>query len=273
MSSTQFWDALAPYHARIENNYFDLATVRRIVPELRPPVLVVGAGQGLLVAELRNKGVQCDGVDFSPEMSRHAKNRRGLDLIRADAGALPFANGAYGTVVYATGVLDFNGDEAAIRNMLNEGMRVVNGAGRIFIGFYRSSKAQEQFMQRVGLLRDNMLWQRDCLRLYLLSPAQMLAWVTKRAGTGYLGAAIMLLRLSALGAFHELVLSLRMKRIFRELQDPNALIESAPQKLPYRNEAEIRNLFERLAIPCEEIQTFPSCWLVEITASKAGDVR
>lgn len=73
MSSAQFWDALAPHHARIENNYFDLATVRHIVPELQPPVLVVGAGQGLLVAELRNQGVRCDGVDFSPEMIRHAK--------------------------------------------------------------------------------------------------------------------------------------------------------------------------------------------------------
>jgi hypothetical protein len=270
VSSIQFWDALARHHSRIENNYFDLATVRRIARELRPPVLVVGAGQGLLVGELRNKGVQCDGVDYSPEMIRHAKSRRGLDLVRADAGALPFAGGSYATLVYATGVVDFNGDEAAIRRMLNEGMRVVDGAGKLFVGFYRFSNAQKKFLQRVGLLRDNMLLHRECFRLYLLSPAQMLAWVAKRARTSYLGAAILLVGVSALGAFHELVMSLRMQKIFRELEDPNALIDSAPETLPYRNEAEIRKLFDRLAIPFKQIRAFPPCWVVEVAASKTG---
>jgi SAM-dependent methyltransferase len=273
VSSAQFWDALAPHHSRIENNYFDRASVRRIARELQPPVLVVGAGQGLLVAELRNKGVRCDGVDFSPEMIRYAKNRRGLDLIRTDARALPFADGTYGTIIYATGVVDFNGDEAAIRNMLNEGTRVVREPGKIFIGFYRLSSAQEKFLQRVGLLRDNVLLHQECFRLYLLSPTQMLAWVVKRAGTGYVGAAILLLRLSVLGAFHELVMSLRMQQIFPKLDDPNRLIESASQKLPYRNEVEIRNLFERLAIPLNGLRAFPTCWIVEITVSKTGDGR
>jgi hypothetical protein len=100
----------------------------------------------------------------------------------------------------------------------------------------------------------------------------MLAWVARRAGTSYLGAAILLLRVSALGAFHEIVMSLRMQKIFRELEDPNLLIESAPERLPYRNEAEIRRLFERLAIAFR-IRAFPPCWLVEITASKYGDGR
>ena len=36
-----FWDALAPFHSGIENNYFDLPSLRRILPELRGPVLDV----------------------------------------------------------------------------------------------------------------------------------------------------------------------------------------------------------------------------------------
>lgn len=272
MSSAQFWDALAPHHSRIENNYFDLATARRIARELRPPVLVVGAGQGLLVEELRKRRLECHGVDFSPEMIRHAKSRRGLDLIRADAGALPFANDTYGTVVYATGVVDFNPDEAAIRGILNEGMRVVDGAGRILIGFYRLSSAQEKFLQRVGLLRENMLLHRECFRLYLLSPAQILSWMVRRAGTNHLGAAMLLLRVSILGAFREMVMGLRMREILRELEDPNPLIDSAPERLPYRNEAGIRRLFEALAIPFR-IRAFPPCWIVEITVSKKGEGR
>ena len=84
----RFWDALAEHHAAIEDNHLDLASLRRIMSDLRSPVLVVGAGQGLLVAELQAKGFQCDGVDFSAEMIKHARGRRGLDLIQADASAL-----------------------------------------------------------------------------------------------------------------------------------------------------------------------------------------
>ena len=270
MSSAQFWDALAPHHSRIENNYFDLTSVRRIVAELQEPVLVVGAGQGLLVAELRKKGVECDGVDFSAEMIRYAKSRRGLELVLADARALPFADGTYGTVVYATGVVDFSMDEAAVRSMLKEGTRVVRDAGKIFIGFYRISGAQERFLKRVGLLRDNVLLHRECFRLYLLSPAQMLGWVVKRAGTSYPGAAMLLLQLSALGALREIAMTFRMQKIFRQLENPNVLIESAQEKHPYRNEAEIRKLFERLAIPLKELRTFSSCWILEVAVPRAG---
>ena len=46
---SDFWDALAPHHARLENNYLDVRSVRYILREIVQPVLVVGAGQGLIV--------------------------------------------------------------------------------------------------------------------------------------------------------------------------------------------------------------------------------
>jgi len=265
VSSIQFWDALAPHHARLEDNYFDLATVRRIAGALREPVLVVGAGQGLLVAELCRKGLRFDGVDFSAEMIRQAKSRRGLELIEADACALPFADGTYGAVVYATGVIDFTGDEEGIRRMLKEGKRVLQASGKIFVGFYRFSDAQEKFLKKVNLLSENELSNRECLQMYLLSPPQMVACVSKRAGTGHLGATMLLLQLTAFGALREKVMTFKMQNIFRKLQDPNVLIESAAEKQPYRNESEIRRLFQRLAIPLKEIRAFPSCRIAEMT--------
>jgi len=42
---SRFWDALAAHHAAIEDNYLDLASLRRILSDVRSPVLVVGAGQ------------------------------------------------------------------------------------------------------------------------------------------------------------------------------------------------------------------------------------
>src|SRR5947199_3615441 len=123
--SSDYWDALAPHHSSLENNYFDLSGLRRIIHEIHQPVLVVGAGQGLIVEELLKNGFQTDGIDLSSEMIRHAKRRRGLTLIEADAKALPFGAGIYETMIYATGVIDFMGDEEQIRVILKEAMRVI----------------------------------------------------------------------------------------------------------------------------------------------------
>src|SRR5215472_3026543 len=167
--SPEFWDALAPHHELIEDNYFDVRSVRLLLDAVQEPVLVVGAGQGLIVAELRRRGLRCDGLDSSPEMIRYANLRRGIILIQADAKALPFAPGTYKTVIYATGVVDFMGDEEKIRTILKEGRRLTNGAGKMFVAFYRLSDAQERFLERVGLLANHVLCHQESLELYLQS--------------------------------------------------------------------------------------------------------
>jgi len=261
---SRFWDALAAHHAAVENNFLELRSLRRIMDHLRSPVLVVGAGQGLLVAELQSRGLQCDGVDFSSEMIRHARSRRGLHLIQADASALPLGDATYETVIYATGVIDFNSDENAIRRMLSEGRRVLKPGGKIFVAFYRVSSALEHFLQRFGLLNNHVLRQRECLGTHLLTPPQMIRWLKDRAHTGWLGGATLLLRLAASGTLREKVSTLKMQRIVRGMENPQAFIEAAPETQPYRNEAEIRQLFNRLAIPIKELRTFATCWIVQI---------
>jgi hypothetical protein len=181
---------------------------------------------------------------------------------------LPFPDGTYGAVVYATGVIDFTGDEEGIRWMFKEGKRVLQASGKIFVGFFRFSSAQEKFLKKVNLLRDNELLHRESLQMCLLSPPQMVGYVAKRAGTGYLSATMLLLRLTAFGALREKIMTFRMQKIFGRLEDPRALIELAPEKQPYRNEAEIRRLFQRLAIPLKEIRAFPSCWIAEMTVTE-----
>jgi hypothetical protein len=213
--------------------------------------------------------MHCDGVDFSAEMLRQAKSRRGLELLQADARALPFADGTYGTVVYATGVIDFTGEETTIQSMIQEGSRVAHPSGKIYIGFYRFSDALEKFLATAGLLRDNVLSHQDSLRIYLLSPVQIATWVAKHAGTSWLGAMAVLLRLTALGSLREKTMTFKMQKIFRDMKEPDALIQSAPEAQPYRNKTEIGKLFERLAVPLHEIRTFPSCWIVEIASTKA----
>jgi ubiquinone/menaquinone biosynthesis C-methylase UbiE len=262
--ASEFWDVLAPHHQALENNYLDVPSLRLVLNAIHQPVLVVGAGQGLLVAELQNKGFQCDGVDLSSEMIRHAKVRRGLTLIEADARALPFVDETYRTIIYATGVIDFMGDEEAVGAILNEGRRVVRAEGNIFVAFYRLSGALEHFLTRTGLLSNNAVSQRKCLEMYLLNPAQMVAWVSNEAGVSYFQAGLLLLRMSALSSIREKALTLRMQKIFRNPDTASALLRTAPETQPYRNEAEIRNLFQRLGIPIKQAQASDSCHIMQV---------
>ena len=65
---SNYWDTLAPHHWRIEDNYLDVSSLRRILGDIREPVLIIGAGQGLIVEELRRQGLRCDGIDLSARM-------------------------------------------------------------------------------------------------------------------------------------------------------------------------------------------------------------
>jgi ubiquinone/menaquinone biosynthesis C-methylase UbiE len=262
--ASEFWDLLAPHHHALEDNYLDLASIRRILGAIQQPVLVVGAGQGLLVEELQKRGFQCDGVDLSAEMIRYAKLRRGLTLIEADARALPFGAGSYATVIYATGVIDFMAEEEEIRAILKEGRRVARPDGKLFVAFYRMSNALEEFILQVGLLKDNMVCLRRSMEMYLLNPGQMVVWVAKQASLSYLGAALLLVRMSARSTMREKATTFRMQKIFRNPGTAKALINAAQEKQPYRNEAEIRNLFQRLGIPIKEAQTFETCFMVQV---------
>lgn len=261
---SDFWNVLARFHAEVENSNFDLPSVRRLLPEIGGPVLVVGAGHGLIVAELRKHGYECDGVDLSSEMIRQAKLRRGITLVQADAKAMPFPTASYETIIYATGVVDFTAEEDEIQAMLREGRRVVKKSGKVFVAFYRASAAQESFLAMVGLLSNGKVALRQSLEIYLMNPAQMVGWVARRAGLGRFRATIALLRVSALCTMQEKMTTLRMQRVFRKIDDPRSLIDAAPEKLPYRNQKEIENLFMRLGIPIKQLSAFGSCWVVRI---------
>lgn len=109
----RFWNAWAPYLSYIEDNHLDLANIKTLDRIISDPVLIVGAGQGLLVEQLKKTAHKVDGVDLSPEMVKYAWTRRGLRLIEADGRKLPFADNTYATTIIATGVVDFLNDEGS----------------------------------------------------------------------------------------------------------------------------------------------------------------
>jgi hypothetical protein len=213
---SDFWNALAQFHAEIEDTNFDLASIRRLLTEVESPVLIVGAGQGLIVQELRKSGYQCDGVDLSSEMIRQAKVRRGITLVEADAKAMPFPTASYATIIYATGVVDFTAEDEEIRIMLTEGRRAVKESGKVFVAFYRASAVQEDFLKLVGLLSDAKLAFRQSLEVYLLNPAQMVGWVAARASLGRLRATLALLRVAMFCTMQETTVRLNEIRLFSQ---------------------------------------------------------
>src|SRR5579863_5560896 len=226
--SSEFWDALAPYHSAIENSYLDLPSLRRVLHDIHPPVLVVGAGQGLIVAELRKKGMQCDGVDLSSEMIRYARIRRRLDLIQADAGAMPLGIGAYRTIIYPTGVVDFMSDEEKIRVIIDEGRRIVDQSGIILVAFCKFSAATEELLIKLGLLGNNVIRLREILEIYRLNPVQTIAWAAKRAKVGFFRAAVWSIRSWAFSSWQEKRNAVHMRRIFAQANRAEALIQAAP---------------------------------------------
>ena len=252
--SSDFWEALAPHHSAIENNYLDLPSLRRIVHDIHQPVLVVGAGQGLIVAELRKNGFRSDGVDLSSEMIRYAKTRRGLTFVQADARAMPFGEGTYETIIYATGVVDFIEDEEQIGVIMNEARRTINRSGKIFVAFYKLSAASEEFLAKLGLLSNNVLSLREILEMYRLKPVQAIAWVAKKKEVGFFRAAILSLRGWVFSTMKEKRATFNMQRIFRTADHASSLINTAAEKQPYRNEPEIRNLFKRLGITTKRVE-------------------
>ena len=65
----EFWDALAPHHSKIENSYLDLPSLRRIVNDIHPPVLVVGAGQGQNLIEAGKRHLVAEDFDKLAEVN------------------------------------------------------------------------------------------------------------------------------------------------------------------------------------------------------------
>jgi len=244
------WKAWAPYWRDIENTYLDGPTIRRLESEMRSPVLLVGAGQGLLVERLRKDGFCADGIDSEPEMIVYARKRRRLELIEADARAMPFADESYATAIVATGVVDFLDDNKTIRSILAETVRVTRQSGDVFIAFHKMRGRVEKVLDQLGMFVEDGRYycMRRILRAEFESP-RLFVRLTK-ADRGILFALLALLK---------------MQFLSRKLKD--AFTAAAPEVAPYRREDEVRRLFDILGVTLHQVYTFETCTIVRLKVS------
>ena len=266
---SNYWDTLAPHHWRIEDNYLDVSSLRRILGDIREPVLIIGAGQGLIVEELRRQGLRCDGIDLSARMLEYARSRRGLTLVRANATSMPFVDGSYETIILATGVIDFMADLQDIETVMREATRIVSGTGNVFVAFYRFSAAQERFLTSLGFLREDTLHMRSALTLHRLGFGAMVAWVARMAGISTFRAVLLCIRTGLESTKQERAAALAMRRLVAQSGDPDAFTQAAPETQPYRDKSAITHLLDSLSMRIEDWQASSSCYLVRVSHQEA----
>lgn len=137
-STLQHWESYWRGHGRIEETY---STGDRLAREILAdgavsgqPVLEVGAGSGRDTLRLIEAGATGVVLDYSPAslaLVREQARARGLTvhLVRADALAMPFREGAF-TVVFHQGLLEHFRDPMPL---LRENARVTRQGGRVVV--------------------------------------------------------------------------------------------------------------------------------------------
>src|SRR6267143_2333010 len=106
----KWYDMYESDTAKLEEDSFRLRrdfTVARIAAAVKPGarVLDLGCGTGPVLAQLRRRGIDCIGMDYSPDMLALARARlHGMDLDSSglfigDCRATPFADASFDAIV------------------------------------------------------------------------------------------------------------------------------------------------------------------------------
>jgi 2-polyprenyl-3-methyl-5-hydroxy-6-metoxy-1,4-benzoquinol methylase len=68
VETESYWTAWAPYWSYQEDFFLDLDAINKLSALITNPVLIIGAGQGLLVEQLQKNNFTVDGIDSDPQM-------------------------------------------------------------------------------------------------------------------------------------------------------------------------------------------------------------
>jgi ubiquinone/menaquinone biosynthesis C-methylase UbiE len=160
------------YHDLIDD--LEVAIVRRYATG--KDVLEVGCGTGLLLARFAAFARSARGVDLSPGMLAHAR-QRGLDVLEASATELPFADGTF-DVSCSFKVL---AHVPEIERALAEMVRVVRPGGYVLAEFYNrfSMRALLKRYGPAGRVSDTR--KEDAVYTRFDSPAEVVRMLPPNA--------------------------------------------------------------------------------------------
>lgn len=267
-----FWTAWSPYWYYWEDFFLDSEAISKIAVFLTNPVLIIGAGQGLLVEQLQKKNFTVDGIELDPQMISYAKKRRGLDLVHANAKSMPFANDSYKASIIATGVIDFMNDEEQIKLILNEALRVTDDSGKIFVAFYKFTPKAEAVLKFIGIMtNDSFLRYKKLYEMIILSsenPIGFIRAIQNETGVGFLRAFFVSMKSQLFMSKKEKrqgrKLSAIWKRAKDEMDNPQSLIDCLPESVPYRNPEQISALLKNLNFSVKNMYYYDSCTIARL---------
>lgn len=120
-------------HGKLENhdpNHDILETFRTYIPSrIYPKILEIGAGAGVDMSVLIEKGYEAKGVDMLPANIDYAKEHFGLKIFKMDMHDMTFPSGSF------DGILSIQTFEHALSPFIaaSEMCRVLRYGGRVFL--------------------------------------------------------------------------------------------------------------------------------------------
>lgn len=271
MESVNWWSAWAPIWDRIEDRHFGTKTTDALIQRIKPRVLVVGAGLGLIVRHLAKKNIEAVGLDINPEMVRMAKQKYGIDIVEGDAGKLPFPEKSFNTVIISSGVVDYGADDALIKLFFSEASRVCREGGAVLAAFYKLPPHLEKIYRRIGVIDKKGIYHMDRIfTIDQISSGNPLTCVSRiRTWTGKPFIRIlfewmwigMTLPISGLLTERDWM---RDNITFAESIGIRRedLLACVPDAIPYRTKHDVEKLLERTGIGYREIREFDDCTVV-----------
>jgi len=169
----EFWDRQAEAWGRFArtpghdayHEEFNFPAFLELLPPPGRRTLDLGCGEGRVGAVLAEGGHRVVGVDASPAMVELARQRHEAEI--ADAGSLPFEDGAFDLVVAYMSVMNFDDPEAGVR----EAARVLEPGGRFcvavthpfgLVGSFRSNDPGAEYVIDGSYLEpDDRVWESD----------------------------------------------------------------------------------------------------------------
>ncbi len=270
-SLEKWWQTWAPYWEEIEDRHLGVFLTEQLLDDIESPVLVVGAGQGLVVEHLKNRGFVVDGIDLEKEMIHQAKKRRSLSLVRADAAALPFEDGTYQTVIIATGVVDYVFEKKVITQILREAFRVLRSRGALLVSFYKLSPKTEKIYKKIGVITPDGQYHLgrlfEILQKRKAKPISCVKPIAQWTGRGVVSTFLTWIKLG-LTVPRELVkedekidsiLASAKKDHINEAQ----FFDAVPASVPYRNEPELSQLFDEVGIDYAQVVKSEDCTVIK----------
>ena len=170
----QFWETQAvDWDAGQANRGLQPHHVAWMAPWLTSPVLLVGAGRGMMLRALRVEGYAATGVDWSINMVAEAQREGMVGLSHGDACHLLNDSQSLASVIFSTGVLLPTHTRERRNAYLAEAWRVLAPGGKLLLclwfeqGSTGAQRAAENVKLPIHTLRAQVHWDLGPLAVSL----------------------------------------------------------------------------------------------------------